>query len=98
MRLNHTMKMATGMVSHNDKLSGWHHKTKNHTNFSQQLLILGTHVAGTIAAIGGNGKGVMGVIRNGTLKLHIVRIFNDDGDYTWASSLISAVSTLIKSI
>ena len=35
----------------------------------------GTHVAGTIAAIGGNDTGVKGVIRNGRIKLHIVKVF-----------------------
>ena len=34
----------------------------------------GTHVTGTIAAIGGNDIGVKGVIRNGNLKLHIARV------------------------
>jgi subtilisin family serine protease len=39
----------------------------------------GTHVAGTIAAIGSNNKGVVGVNRNGQLKLHIVKVFGDTG-------------------
>lgn len=41
----------------------------------------GTHVAGTIAAIGGNGQGVVGVNPSGALPLHIVRVFNDDGEW-----------------
>lgn len=52
----------------------------------------GTHVAGTIAAVGGNGKGVLGVARNGELKLHIVRVFGDDGNWAWTSTLVKAVS------
>ena len=32
-------------------------------------------MAGTIAAIGGNNKGVKGVIRNGLVKIHAVRVF-----------------------
>lgn len=39
----------------------------------------GTHVAGTIAAIGGNNKGVKGVIRNGQVKIHAVRVFPPSG-------------------
>ena len=39
----------------------------------------GTHVAGTIAAIGGNNKGVKGVIRNGNVKLHIAKVFDESG-------------------
>lgn len=52
----------------------------------------GSHVAGTIAAIGGNDIGVVGTVRNGQLKMHIVRVFNDDEMWSWGSSLISAVS------
>jgi len=52
----------------------------------------GTHCAGTIAAIGGNGKGVVGVVRSGAMKMHIVRVFGDDGSWVWTSGLINAVS------
>ena len=49
-------------------------------------------MAGTIAAVA-NGKGVVGVNRNGQLNLHIVRVFNDGGYWAWTSTLIAAVST-----
>jgi serine protease len=39
----------------------------------------GTHVTGTIAAIGGNDIGVEGVLRNGNVKLHIARVFPPSG-------------------
>ncbi len=55
----------------------------------------GTHVAGTIAAIGGNNKGVTGVIRNGQVKLHIVRVFNNDGRWAWGSTLTAAVEECV---
>jgi len=42
-------------------------------------ILKGTHVTGTIAAIGGNGQGVLGVNRNGEIGLHIVRVFDDSG-------------------
>ena len=53
----------------------------------------GTHVAGTIAAIGGNGIGVAGVVRNGGLQLQIVRVFGINGQsWIWASGLVDSVS------
>jgi len=52
----------------------------------------GTHVAGTIAAIGQNGKGVMGVVRSGELNIHVVRVFGNDGGWAWTSTLMQAVS------
>lgn len=39
----------------------------------------GTHVAGTVAALGGNGMGVVGVIPTGQLPLHIVKVFDSSG-------------------
>lgn len=56
----------------------------------------GTHVAGTIAAVGGNGKGVVGVMSNGEVGLHIVRVFNDEGRFVWASGLVAAVEECVK--
>ena len=52
----------------------------------------GTHVAGTISAIGGNNKGVVGVLPNSDVKLHIVRVFNDTGGFSYASGLVAALS------
>ncbi|MDX5405492.1 MAG: S8 family serine peptidase [Chromatiaceae bacterium] len=51
----------------------------------------GTHVAGTIAALN-NDVGIVGVMPNGNLKLHIVKVFNDDG-WGYSSSLAQAVDT-----
>lgn len=48
----------------------------------------GTHVAGTIAAVS-NGEGVVGVIPNGELNLHIVKVFGADG-WAYSSSLVAA--------
>lgn len=55
----------------------------------------GTHVAGTIAAIGGNDQGVVGVNRNGQLKLHIVKVFGDDGYWAWGSTLVAAMEECV---
>ncbi len=51
----------------------------------------GTHVVGTIAAIGGNNVGVKGVNPSGKLGLHIVKIFNDSGTWTTASNLVQGI-------
>jgi len=52
----------------------------------------GTHVAGTIAAVGGNNRGVVGVNRNGQVKLHIVKVFNNAGNWAYGSDLVAAIS------
>ncbi|MCL2914521.1 S8 family serine peptidase [Shewanella corallii] len=52
----------------------------------------GTHVAGTIAALGGNSRGVVGVNSSGLLGLHIVKVFNDSGNWAYGSDLIGAVT------
>ncbi|MBS3796353.1 S8 family peptidase [Pseudoalteromonas sp. BDTF-M6] len=51
----------------------------------------GTHVAGTIAGVDGNG-GLTGVIGSGAPELHIVRVFDDFGGYVYASDLADAVN------
>lgn len=58
----------------------------------------GTHVAGTVAAIGGNGLGVVGA--NPGVRLHIVKVFGDDnliegGSDTWtySSTLVAALNS-----
>ena len=50
----------------------------------------GTAIGGMIAAIGGNDKGLKGVIRNGQLKLHIAQ--------AWDSSGSSSVSGFVAAI
>jgi len=55
----------------------------------------GTHVAGTIAALGNNELGVIGVNRNGLLPIHIVRIFDETGQ-TYASDAVADVQACIN--
>jgi len=55
----------------------------------------GTHVAGTISAIGGNNTGVVGVNRNGQLQLHIVKVFNDSGSWAYGSDMVAAVDQCV---
>ena len=50
----------------------------------------GTHVAGTIAALNNNGKGVVGVAPSGNLQLHIIKVFNADG-WAYSSTLANAL-------
>jgi len=50
----------------------------------------GTHVAGTIAAVNQSGTGVVGVLPNQQLKLHIVKVFGDDGTWAYSSTLSAA--------
>ena len=64
-----------------DSGTGWWYTDENHH---------GTHVAGTISALNNAGTGVVGVSENGSLKLHIVKVFNAAG---WAySSTLSAAA------
>jgi len=57
----------------------------------------GTHCAGTIGALGGNEKGVIGVIGDETkLDLFIVRVFDDDCFWGSEEGLIGAVEECIE--
>lgn len=49
----------------------------------------GTHVVGTIAAAGYNGKGVVGV-SPGTASIYMVRVFGNDGAWAYSSTLLDA--------
>ncbi len=51
----------------------------------------GTHVAGTIGALGNNGKGVTSVNPSGLLDLHNVKIFNNSGNWAYGSDLVKAI-------
>ena len=55
----------------------------------------GTHVAGTIAGINNAGKGVVGVLPNKKVKLHIVKVFGADG-WAYSSTLSSAAKLCAK--
>lgn len=55
----------------------------------------GTHVAGTITAVAGNGLGVVGVAP-GAVSVHIVKVFNDtDCGWTYSSSLVAALDACV---
>ncbi|MBU1621095.1 MAG: S8 family serine peptidase [Gammaproteobacteria bacterium] len=52
----------------------------------------GTHVAGTMVALN-NNDGVVGVLPSGQAGVHIVKIFNDSGNWTFASDLIDGIQS-----
>ncbi|HUP59461.1 MAG TPA: S8 family serine peptidase [Thermoanaerobaculia bacterium] len=51
----------------------------------------GTHVAGTIAALN-NTLGVIGVVPNGGIQLHIIKVFGNDCAWAYSSDLINALN------
>ncbi|MEL3924451.1 S8 family peptidase [Aeromonas enteropelogenes] len=51
----------------------------------------GTHVAGTIAAVGGNDMGVIGVLPNQSVPLHIIKVFGPNG-WAYTSNLVGALN------
>jgi serine protease len=51
----------------------------------------GTHVAGTIAALT-NDRGVVGVLPNGKVGLHIIKVFGSTCSWAYSSSLVSAAN------
>ena len=50
----------------------------------------GTHVSGTIAALD-NGIGVVGVHGSGGLPIHMVKVFDNDGNWAYGSDLVAAI-------
>lgn len=65
-----------------DSGTGWWYTDENHH---------GTHVAGTIAALNNANTGVVGVLSNGTIKLHIVKVFGKDA-WAYSSTLATAAN------
>lgn len=55
----------------------------------------GTHVAGTIAGIGNNGVGVVGVNPSGNLSIHAVKVFTNSGNWGYGSDMAIAVDQCI---
>ena len=57
----------------------------------------GSHVAGTIAAVGNNAKGVVGVNPKGNLRLHIEKVFDGAScGWSYASGLVQAVNNCVN--
>ncbi|QOL25959.1 S8 family serine peptidase [Thalassotalea sp. LPB0316] len=54
----------------------------------------GTHVAGTIAGVN-NSEGVVGVLPNTNVNLHIIKVFNESG-WGYSGDLTDAVDTCVN--
>ena len=54
----------------------------------------GTHVAGTIAAVN-NSEGVVGIMPNTNVNLHIIKVFNEAG-WGYVGDLVDAVDTCVN--
>lgn len=78
--LGHEDLPANNVNGTNDPGTGNWYTDENHH---------GTHVAGTIAAVAGNNKGVVGVFGNQNVNLHIIKVFGADG-WAYSSSLVAA--------
>ena len=89
--INHEDLISNGVTGNDNDGNGndtgnWYNDGNGH----------GTHVAGTIAALGSNGKGVVGVNPSGNLGLHIVKVFNDSGNWAYGSDLVAAVNQCVN--
>jgi subtilisin family serine protease len=83
----------SGVKSDHEDLAGVSmagYNSPNETPWNQDSCGHGTHVTGTIAAVGGNGKGVVGVTA-GNVSIYAVKVF-DGASCAWAysSDLIDA--------
>ncbi|MGB5101952.1 MAG: S8 family serine peptidase [Steroidobacteraceae bacterium] len=79
---------SSNVTGHNDPggSGNWYEDQNGH----------GTHVAGTVAAVGGNAKGVVGVLPSvaasgSSVSLFIVKVFGAEG-WTYSSSLVDALN------
>jgi serine protease len=66
-------------------------------NKTSQFRLSGTHVAGTIAALGGNNRGVRGMIADGGICLVIGRVFSNSGGSASSSAILTAVEWAVQS-
>lgn len=87
----------SGYDINNPDLSANNHSGTNDSgtgNWYQAGGSHGTHVAGTIAAVN-NSEGVVGVMPNANVNLHIVKVFNASG-WGYSSDLVTAVNTCVN--
>lgn len=82
--LGHSDLPSTGVDGDSEGAGPWNVDGHGH----------GTHVAGTVAALDGNG-GLTGVLGSGSPELHIVRVFDSGGGFVYASDLAGAASDCV---
>ena len=76
------LSAAGNVTGEYDAGTGWWYTDENHH---------GTHVAGTISALNNTGTGVVGLSENGTLDLHIVKVFGAEA-WAYSSTLTTAAN------
>lgn len=84
----------SGYDINNPDLSGNQHTGTNNSGTGNWYVpggSHGTHVAGTIAGIN-NSEGIVGVLPNQNINLHIIKVFNAEG-WGYSSDLADAVET-----
>jgi serine protease len=86
----------SGVEAHPDlpggKISGW--PTTGPDQWNRDPFSHGTHVVGTIAAVGNNGLGVIGVAPE-VGSIYMVKVFGDAGNWVNSSSLLAAVNNAV---
>lgn len=83
-------------TDHEDLSSGTNVHGEDGTTWYQDSCFHGSHVAGTISALS-NNEGVVGVLPNANVNLHIVKVF-DGANCAWAysSSLVAALDECVQ--
>lgn len=66
-------------------------KISGEPGFDRDLDSHGTHVTGTIAATGGNSRGVVGV-SPGHVEIYMVKVFGDTGEWIYSSDTATAAN------
>lgn len=83
-RVNPDLNANNASGTNNSGTGNWYQNGGSH----------GTHVAGTIAGVN-NSEGVVGIMPNTNVNLHIVKVFNESG-WGYSGDLSDAVDTCVS--
>lgn len=83
-RVNPDLNANNASGTNNSGTGNWYQNGGSH----------GTHVAGTIAGVN-NSEGVVGILPNTNVNLHIVKVFNESG-WGYSGDLSDAVDTCVS--